>query len=112
MSAPDKTLRTGSFIAHVTRGLIREQRARRTMMTVLLLVALLMLVAGSTFLQEFVNPRRHLGWFIAFWLACAWITITALLLAVFDLLIVRAQGRAAQKALDLANRRAPDPANE
>ncbi len=62
-------------------------------------VAVLLAVAGSTFLQEILNPREHPVWFILFWLACAWMTVLAVLLALFDALIVRAQGRAEKRAL-------------
>ena len=96
---PEKNLRHVSFITHATRGVIRDQRSRRKMISVLILVAVLMLIAGSTFLQETLNPREHAVRFILYWLACAWFTITALLLALFDALMVRAQARAARKDL-------------
>ena len=62
-------------------------------------VAVLMAICGSTLLQEWLNPREHALRFILLWLACAWFTATALLLALFDLLMVRTQGRSAGKAL-------------
>ena len=37
--------------------------------------------------------------FVVFWLACAWATLLVILLALFDLLLVRAQERAARRAL-------------
>lgn len=61
--------------------------------------ALVMLVAGATFLRDVLNPHEHAVWYILFWLACAWLTLSALLLALFDVLIVRAEGRAARKIL-------------
>ena len=81
---------------------------RRKMMSALIVLAALMLIAGSTFLQETLNPREHAVRFILFWLACAWFTITALLLALFDALMVRAQGRAARKVLQQQCSRSPD----
>lgn len=99
-SAPnDKKLQTVPFVAHATRGLIRDRGMRRKTMGVLLTLAVLMLLAGSTFLQDVLSPREHFGWFAAYWLACGWCTFTAVLLAVFDLLMLRAQKRAASKAL-------------
>ena len=95
-----KSFWMASFAAQASRGLIRDQRARRRMMLASVAVAVLLAVAGSTFLQGFLNPREHPFWFILFWLACAWMTILALLLALFDLLIVREQARAARRALD------------
>jgi hypothetical protein len=96
---PEKNLRQVSFIAHATRGVIRDQRSRRKMMSALIVVALVMLITGSTFLQETLDPREHAVRFILFWIVCAWFTITALLLALYDALMIRAQGRAARKQL-------------
>ena len=99
-TAPDeKPLRSVSFVVQVTRGVIRDQSTRRKAMLALLAVALLLLLAGSTFLSSILNPREHLGWSLFFWLTCVWLTLTALLLALFDLLIVRIQARKARRAL-------------
>ncbi|MDQ6939014.1 MAG: hypothetical protein M3119_02535 [Verrucomicrobiota bacterium] len=95
----EKELRPVSFAAHAARGMVREKKTRRRVMLVVVLLALLMVVGGATFLREVMNPNRHLLRFILFWLACGWFTILALLLALLDLLMVRAQNRAAQKAL-------------
>ncbi len=68
-------------------------------MFILLLVALALLFSGTTFLQTTLNPREHPIWFILFWIVCGWLTVTALLLAVFDLLIVKLELRRAQRVL-------------
>lgn len=101
METPPKEtkLRMAPFVAHATRGLVRDQSTRRTVMCVLLAIAALMLVAGSTILRDFLEPREHVMRFLLFWLACAWFTVTALLLALLDLLLVRAQARAARRAI-------------
>ena len=96
---PEKTLRTASFVVHATRGVIRDQTARRKTMFVLLVVALVFLFAGSTLLHSILNPRAHPVWFIFYWLVCGWLTATAMLLALFDLLVVRAQARKAERLL-------------
>ena len=101
-SPPEKNLRKVSFIAHATRGVVRDQATRRKAMLVVISLALLMLIAGSTFLQGALNPREHAVRFILYWLACAWLTVTALLLALFDALITRAKERAARKTLQQA----------
>ena len=99
-NAPEeKPLRSISFVVHATRGVIRDQTVRRKTMFVLLLIALVLLLAGSTFLAPLLNPRKHLGWALAFWIVCVWLTLTALFLALFDLLMARRAGRAAQRAL-------------
>ena len=64
-----------------------------------LVVAVVMVIAGSTVLQEVLNHREHALRFIAYWLACAWFTVATVLLALFDALIVRAEGRAARRRL-------------
>ena len=68
-------------------------------MSATLVVAVLMLIAGTTFLQDVLNPREHAVRFILYWLTCAWFTVAALLLALFDALMVRAQARGARKML-------------
>jgi hypothetical protein len=92
-------LRIVSFAIHSARGVIRDQSTRRWVMFITLVIAMLMLFSGTTFLQPLLTPREHPGWFLLFWLACAWLTLTALLLALFDLLMLRAQDRAARKIL-------------
>jgi hypothetical protein len=85
------------FVVHATRGIIRDQNTRRWTMFGTVLVALLFLFAGSTLLQSIL--RAHPVWFVVFWFFVAWLTLTAILLALFDLLIVRAQARATKKTL-------------
>ena len=68
-------------------------------MFITVLVAMLMLFAGSTFFEPLLGPREHPVRFILFWLVCAWFTLTALGLALFDLLMVRVQSRAAKREL-------------
>jgi|SRR2546423_2958203 len=98
-SPEQKELQPVSFIVHATRGVIGDQRTRRKAMTFLLAFAVLMLLAGFTVLQSYMNPREHPWFVILFWVACVWLTFTAMLLAIFDLLIVRLQARRARRAL-------------
>ncbi len=106
----ERPLQTTSFVVHATRGFIRDQTMRRKTMFVLLAVALVMLFAGSTFLQGLVNPHDHPVWFTIYWFACGWLTLTAMLLALFDLLMVRIAARRAKRALQtqIAGDRKPD----
>jgi O-antigen/teichoic acid export membrane protein len=99
MAEEPARLRIVSFAIHSARGVIRDQSTRRWVMFITLVIAMLMLFFGTTFLQPLLSPREHPGWFLLFWLACAWLTLTALFLALFDLLMLRAQGRAARKTL-------------
>jgi hypothetical protein len=98
-SPDEKPLRTTSFVIQATRGVIRDQNTRRKTMFALLIAALVLLVCGSTFLQSLLAPREHPGWFILFWVACGWLALTAMLLAIFDMLIVRRDEREAEREL-------------
>jgi hypothetical protein len=86
------------FAIQVTRGLLRDERSRRKTMGISVLIAVVMLTAGLTVLRPWLNPHEHPWRFIFFWFACAWETILVLLLALLDLLLLRAQARAARKA--------------
>ena len=94
-----KRLRTTSFVVHATRGVIRGQSTRRKAMLLLLALALLLLIAGFTFLQPALNPQEHPWRVILFWIVCIWLTFTAMLLALFDLLVLRLEARRAERAL-------------
>lgn len=99
MTEQEKKLRTLPFATHATRGIIRDPGTRRKVMLGVVLAAVVMLIGGATILKEALDPREHAMRFIIFWAVCAWLTVTALLLALFDVLILRAQSRAARRAL-------------
>ena len=99
-SKPSKTkFRIIPFSIHATRGLLRDERSRRKAMNIGLVVTICMLLGGVTVLHDWLDPHEHRLRFILFWFVCAWGTILVLLLGVFDLLLIRAQGRAAEKAI-------------
>jgi hypothetical protein len=97
---PEKKLRMVPFTVHATRGLLRDQRSRRKTMAISLVIAVVLMVAGLTVLRPWLDPQEHPWRFILYWLVCAWETVLVLLLALFDLLLVRAQTRAAKKLLE------------
>jgi hypothetical protein len=66
----------------------------------LIVAALLMLVAGSTILSGSLDPHMHAGRFLLYWLSCVWLTVSSLLLALFDALTVRAQERKLRRDLE------------
>jgi hypothetical protein len=107
---PTKSFWMVPFTVQVTRGLLRDARSRRKTMGISLLVAVTMLVAGLTVLRPWLNPHEHPWRFIFFWFACAWETLLVLLLALLDLLLVRAQERAARRELqeEFSQRATPD----
>lgn len=84
---------------HAARGLVRDQTTRRKTMFWIVLAAVLMLFGGATFLKPWLDPKVRPGWFMLYWLACAWITVTAVLLALLDLLLVRARARDEKRRL-------------
>jgi biotin transporter BioY len=96
---PEKRLQVAPFTVHATRGLLRDPKMRRKTMAILLIVALVMMVLGFFGLAHWLEPREHPARFILFWFVCAWVTLTTLLLALLDLLLVRAEARRARQAL-------------
>jgi hypothetical protein len=75
----------------IATGIARSQPQRRRAMFVLTAAALAMVFLGVTMLWS-VFPGHPL-FFAIYWLACAWITVCVLLLAIYDLLMVVRRGR-------------------
>ena len=96
---PNKNFWMVPFTIQATQGLLRDQRTRRAIMAICLVVVLVIVVCGLTLFRSWLDPHEHPVRFILYWLACGWQTILVLLLALLDLLLVRAQARAARKAL-------------
>ncbi len=87
-----------NLIIPITRGLIRNQRARRMIMFYDVIFALLMLFAGSSVLRNWLRANPYI--FIGYWAGCAWLTLLAVLLALFDLVAVRATWRKEKRRLE------------
>ena len=81
----------------VTRGIILDPRVRRWAMFILLMAALAMVFAGYTFLAGTLSTPWN---FIVYWGACGWLTFAALMLALWDLLMVRAAARRERRRLE------------
>jgi membrane protein implicated in regulation of membrane protease activity len=81
----------------MTRGILLDPRSRRWAMFILLLAALAMLFAGSTFLSGEINTPWS---FLVYWGICAWLTLAALLLALWDLLLLRVAARRERRRLE------------
>ncbi len=96
----------------VTRGIILDPRTRRWAMFILLLAALLMLFAGYTFLSASIETPENPWNFILYWGVCAWLTFGALLLALWDLLLLRAAARRERRKLEEQFRAARPPHDE
>jgi hypothetical protein len=86
------------LILLISKGIIRDQRSRRTVMFYGTLTALIVLFVGSTVLDRWLRDRPFA--FVVFWAACAWITILCVLLALLDLLLVRAVVRRERRRIE------------
>jgi len=98
-SSGGKALRLASFVIQAMRGLIRDRNSRHNVMFALIIGAIALAFAGSTFLREQLNPHEHPVGFLLFWIVCAWLTLSALLLAILDLLIVKLEARRTERGL-------------
>jgi hypothetical protein len=79
------------------RTILRDIKLRRQW-----LGGLTALLVGSFFLGAVPAAgwlEQHPWIFLCFWLAIAWLLLTVILLALLDLLLVQAAGRAAEKKL-------------
>ena len=98
-SPSGKNLRRTLFAVQATRGVIRNRNTRRGMMFALIATAIVLVFAGSTFLEAPLNPREHPVGFLLFWIVCGWLTLAALLLGIFDLLMVKLEARKSERSL-------------
>jgi pilus assembly protein TadC len=85
------------FIIQISRGILRDQRMRRSTMFYVMLIALVMLFAGSALIDHWL--RENVWLFLLWWGLCAWLTLLAVLLALFDLLLVRTAARRERRRL-------------
>ena len=85
------------FVYLVSKGLVRDQGMRRNAMMWLVMSAVVILFIGAVFIDAYL--RQHPLIFAIYWLACAWLTMSAVLLALFDILLQYAKGRAFRQAM-------------
>ena len=83
----------------LTKGIIRDQRLRRLVMFWIMMAAMVMLFVGSWLLSDRWG-REHPWLYMGYWFVCAWLTLTAMLLALLDILVLRAAQRAARRVLE------------
>jgi sugar phosphate permease len=86
------------FIIQVSKGLLRDQRARRLLMFYGILIAMVLVFFGATFLET--RLRQSLLLFIIYWGACAWLTILVLGMAMLDILLINSAARRERKRLE------------
>jgi hypothetical protein len=93
----EAVVNNAKFAIQVSKGLIRQRRARRLVMFYSVLVALVLLFAGAV--AQWPEPHEHPLLFVGYWAACAWITLLAVLLALYDLLQVRGEAQRLRREL-------------
>ena len=100
-SMPPGPAGTGStgfrWIRRLARFLVMHQAGRRSTMFYLLATALAFVLVGGILFPDWLRARPM--YFLWFWLICACLTLIALVLACFDLILVRVASRVAQRAL-------------
>lgn len=83
----------------LSKGIIRDQTMRRKMMFWVMLAAIIMFSAGWAFItDQWIRENPWLG--IGYYLVCAWLLLTAMLLALMDILVLRAIHRAARRKIE------------
>jgi hypothetical protein len=86
------------LVIQISKGIIRDHQTRRWTMFYALLAAMLLLFAGSVLIEGWL--REHVFLLFAWWAACAWLTLLAVLLALFDILVIRAAARQERRRLE------------
>ncbi len=97
MTAGSQRKASRPLMVQIVRGIVSHGSTRRRVMGGLVIMASALLAAGATFGAPWLSERPIL--FLLHWLAVAWLTCTALLMAVFDMLLVRRAARAAHTRL-------------
>ena len=85
------------FVIQICRGLIRNHYMRRTLMFYDVLVLLVLIFAGVTFLWAWL--RDHPWFFIGYWGLCFWLTLLAILLALYDIAMVRLEAKRTRRQM-------------
>jgi len=83
----------------LTIGVLRDTRLRRNVMLWVMASALVMLFLGSWLLSD-DWARKHFVIYFLYWAACGWLTLTGVLLAVFDMLVIRAAAKAMRRRIE------------
>jgi len=83
----------------LSKGILRDTKLRRNVMLWVMLAALVMLFLGSLLLSR-EWERQHPFLFMGYWIACGWLTLTGTLLALLDILVIRATARAMRRRME------------
>ena len=77
------------FIILITKGILRDRQMRRTGLFWIVVATLVWLGMGAIPLDAWLSEHPLL--FLLYWGACLWLTGTSMLLALYDLLSIRAE---------------------
>ena len=86
-----------SFIILVSKGILRDRHMRRTVLFWIVAAAICMVGVGALLLDGWLLTSPFL--FLLYWGACAWLTLTSLLLALYDMLVLRGEERRERQRL-------------
>lgn len=83
------------------KGILRDQKMRRNVMMYVICAAGMMAVLGYFLLAYHRGwAREHLFLLTVYWLGFFWLLITGLLLAIFDILLLRTTARRMKRHLE------------
>ncbi len=85
------------FAVALVLGFLRDRESRRQIMFFVTLGAVVSLAAGATILEGFLTGRPWI--FLLYWGGCLWLTLAALLLALYDMAMTRRDFVAEKKRL-------------
>jgi hypothetical protein len=83
----------------LSKGVLRDTRLRRNVMLWVMVAAMVMLFLGAWLMSD-DWARKHVFLYFAYWAACGWLTLTGLLLAMFDMLVIRAAAKAMRRRIE------------
>ena len=78
-----------NFILQITKGILRNRTMRRRLLSWIVMAVLAWVAVGVFLLDDFLMAYPFL--FLVYWGACFCLTITLALLAIYDMLAVRAE---------------------
>jgi hypothetical protein len=107
-----RAVNNARFLIQICKGLIRDGRVRRTLMFYNVLVLLLLSFIGATFLWSWLQAHPIL--FVGYWGFCAWLTLLAVLLALYDMAKIRLDAKRARRQLEeeILKRKKSDTADD
>ena len=85
------------LIFQISRGILRDQAMRRRFLFGIMLAALALVGLGVAGLDAWL--AGHPLVFLLYWGACFWLTFSAILLALYDMLLIRREASEERRRL-------------